>query len=579
MGITPDDAETGVFHFEQSGALLRKVMENAAAGMALIGANRRLIYVNGAFAEMLGLGKEECLGRSFGDFVHADCNASLELHVKRLLGGEIEEHRAECRLRHADGSAVWVLASASDLRSERSGKTLYVILQVMNIDAQKRAEAALAYSESRWNFALEAAGQGVWDFDVRTGSMFYSRQWRRMRGIPDDEYVDPAQEKWLARIHPDDVARIKATVGKQNQGEDGYETLEYRERHRDGHWIWILSRGRPVEWDGEGNSVRTIGTDTDISRLKEVEAELAAGKERLRVMLESIGDGVISTDVTRCVTFMNPAAERMTGWSEADALGKNLAVVFNVVADATGEPLGDPVRPCLDSGEVAFLDEDAVLAGRDGARRDIRASAAPLRLPDGELIGAVLVFQDISSSRRLQRQLAHSASHDALTGLPNRTAFERAIVAAAEQAERERRGHALCFIDLDRFKPVNDSAGHAAGDALLQRVAEAIRTACRRQDFAARIGGDEFAVLLADCAAPAAVTVAQKIVDAVAAMEFSWEGRSYRIGTSIGITLIADGTRDPLELMSEADAACYVAKARGRGQVSVYTPTPEANTG
>lgn len=579
MGRSRDPAAAGIVHFEQSEALLRKVMESAAAGMALIGADGRLIYTNSAFSEMLGFTDRSCLGRDFGDCVHDACDAALMLHVKRLLGGEIESHRTECRLRHADGSAVWVLASASEVTSEQTGKPLYVILQVMNIDAQKRAEAALAYSESRWNFALEAAGQGVWDHDVRTRDIFYSRQWRRMRGIPDGEHVNPAQESWLSRIHPDDVPRIRATVGMQNEGTEGFETLEYRERHRDGRWIWILSRGRPVERDEYGNSVRTIGTDTDITHLKSVEAELATEKERLRVMLESIGDGVISTDARQRVTFLNPAAERMTGWPVDEALGKKLSSVFTAISDSTGKVVADPVGQCLESDEVAFIEEDAVLMGRDGSRRDIRSSAAPLHLPDGGLIGSVLVFQDISSSRRLQRQLAHSASHDVLTELPNRAAFERALVAAAEQAEHERRVHALCFVDLDRFKPVNDTAGHAAGDALLKRVADAIRQACRRQDFPARIGGDEFAVLLADCTGPAAVRVAQKIVDSISAIRFPWDGNQYQIGASVGVTLIVDGTREPLELMSEADAACYVAKARGRGQVALYASTPSRDAG
>ena len=147
------------------------------------GADRRLIYANTAFSGMLGRERGACLGEDFGAFVHGDCDAALTLHLGRLLAGEIENHRTECRLRHADGSPVWVLASASELRSEQTGQPLYVIVQVMNIDAQKRAEAALAYAESRWNFALEAAGQGVWDVDARTGAIFYSRQWRRMRGM------------------------------------------------------------------------------------------------------------------------------------------------------------------------------------------------------------------------------------------------------------------------------------------------------------------------------------------------------------------------------------------------------------
>jgi diguanylate cyclase len=578
MTRNPDrPAEAEIFQFGQSDALLRKVMENAAAGMALISLQRRLIYVNGAFAEMLGYETRDCLGLEMDAIIHPDCEAALALQLGRLMSGEVEDYRGECRLRHREGRAVWTLASGSALSSEQTGRPLHVILQVMSIERQKCAEAALVYSESRWNFALEAAGQGVWDHDIRRDDMFYSNQWRRMRGIPDDEYVDPAQDKWLARVHPDDVPGILATVEKQSRGEEGFETLEYRERHRAGHWIWILSRGRPVEWDENGTPIRTIGTDTDITRLKTVEAELAAQKERLRVTLESIGDGVISTDSNRVVTFMNRVAEWMTGCSSSQSVGQPLEKVFALVDEASGEPMRDPVAQCLAADTVAYFEEDVVLVARDGSRRDVRSTAAPLHATDGAVMGAVLVFQDITSSRRLQRQLAHSAMHDALTGLPNRAAFERALRAVASGVDKEQRRHSLCFIDLDHFKPVNDGAGHAAGDALLRRVAEVIRDTCRRQDLAARIGGDEFAVLLSDYPPEAAEKVAQKIVDAVAAIRFDWEGRRHVIGASAGITGIATGATDPVELMSEADAACYVAKANGRGRVEVYAPSPAAS--
>jgi diguanylate cyclase (GGDEF)-like protein/PAS domain S-box-containing protein len=579
MGRSLDAPTRGeVFRFDQSDALLRKVMENAAVGMALIGRDRRLIYVNPAFAEMLGRASEDCLGGDIEDFVHPDCDTGLVLQLQRLMRGEVDDYRAEARLKHSDGSAIWVLASASDLRSEQTGNPLYVILQVTNVDRQKRAEAALAHSESRWNFALEAAGQGVWDFDGRSNTVFYSNQWRRMRGIPAGEQIDPAQDKWLARVHPEDVPRILSTVDRQNKGEEGFDTLEYRERHRDGHWLWILSRGKPVEWDENGKAIRTIGTDTDITRIKTVEGELAAEKERLRVTLESIGDGVISTDAGRRIAFMNPAAARMTGWSASDAVGKRLDRVFTTVDETTGAPAEDLVATCLETGDVAYLDEDVVLVGRDGARCDIRSSVAPLRTPGGKLIGCVLAFQDVTNSRTLQRQLAHSATHDALTGLPNRVAFERALAAVAAEAQRDNRVHALCFIDLDRFKAVNDSAGHAAGDALLRQVGDVIRRTCRRQDFAARIGGDEFAVLLADCPIEGAQRVAQKLVDAIGNLRFRWEEKSYQIGASVGITDVAADGRSPMELMSESDAACYVAKASGRGQVAVYSPsTPRSD--
>jgi diguanylate cyclase len=563
------DTAAPLLRFDQSGALLRKVMENAAVGMALVGVDRRLLYANSAFAEMVGEVGEAVLGREFETFIHTEDDTAIVHHLARLVVGEAEDHRGECQLRHRDGAAVWVMASASLLRSENTGRPLYVIWQVLNIDRQKRAEAALAYSESRWNYALESAGQGVWDHDIRRDDMFYSRMWRAMRGIGEHEYVDPAQSEWLKRVHPDDVPRILATVDKQDRGEEGFDTLEYRERHRDGHWIWILSRGKPVEWAPDGTPVRTVGTDTDITRLKNVEALLAEEKERLAVTLRSIGDGVISTDADGIVTFMNPVAEQLTGWTSEAAVGALVTEVFAVKDESGHAVASSPVATCLARDEVAYVEDDVVLVGRDASRRYIRASAAPLHAAGGGTIGAVLVFQDITSSRTLQKQLAHSATHDMLTGLPNRVAFERAMreVTASPAGARH---HVLAFIDLDYFKAVNDGSGHAAGDALLQQVAEVIRGGCRRNDLAARIGGDEFALLLTDCPLAAAKRVVGNIAADIAALRFEWDGKSYRIGASVGLTTFGVGNREPATLMRDADSACYAAKARGRGQVMVF---------
>ena len=502
--------------------------------------------------------------------MHPDYIADAHAQIARLSGGETEGYRAERRYIRKDGSTIWVLAAVSVLRNERTGQPLYSILQVIDIDRQKRAEAALAESESRWNAALEGAGQGVWDHDIRKNKVFYSRMWKLMRGFAPDEEVDSAQEEWLKRVHPDDRERILAKIAKQDLGEVTLNAFEYREWHRDGRWIWILSRGKAIDWFSDGSVARIVGTDTDITGLKTVEAAIAAEKERLKVTLESIGDGVISTDSRMRVSFMNPTAERLTGWTMREASGRPAGEVFTIVDELTGEPGVNPVAECLKRQQVCHRDEDFVLLGRTGQRRDVRATAAPVRTLQGTIIGSVLIFQDVTESRALQRQLAHSATHDSLTGLPNRAAFERALAAAVEQAHRERREHALCFIDLDRFKVVNDSAGHAAGDLLLQAVGDAIRRSCRSQDIAARIGGDEFALLLADCPIAGARLATQKIVESIVGLHFTWQGNAYEIGASVGITTIAANSPRPAALMAEADAACYKAKSTGRNRVAVY---------
>ncbi len=329
--------------------------------------------------------------------------------------------------------------------------------------------------------------------------------------------------------------------------------------------MWILSRGKPVEWDQDGNPIRTVGTDNDITRLKHAEFQLAEEKERLRVTLESIGEGVISTDSEGRVHYMNPMAEHFTGWTEAEAEGHKLWEIFITKFEATGEPAPDLLGNCMAAGVPIEIEPDVVMISRDGTGRGVGGTASPVRTEDGGVIGAVLVFKDVTDDQAEQRKLAHSANHDVLTGLPNRSAFARALSEACRQAGAERRSHALCFIDLDRFKPVNDTAGHAAGDALLQKVANVLRRSCRSNDFAARMGGDEFVVLLADCAIPDARVIAQKIADAIGQLDFTWNGDHYTIGASGGIApVFADSEHDVLAI---ADAACYAAKASGRGRV------------
>lgn len=564
---TPSSAQ--IFRFRQSDALLRNVMENAAVGMALIGSDGRLVYANQSYAAMFGYAVGECVGLAVEDLVDGKDLTTAAGDLDRLRRGEIDSYRAERQFKRKDGSTFWGLVSTSALRDERSRHPIHVIAQVTDIDQQKRAEAALAESESRWNFALEGAGQGVWDHDLRNKRAFFSRTWRTMRGFAPDEEFDDSFDRWMERMHPDDRARITEIVARQNSGEIPYNAFEYRERHRNGQWIWILSRGKAIEWMPDGSIGRIIGTDTDITSLKAIEAILADEKERLRVTLASISEGVIATDADMRVTFLNPIAEELTGWRSGEATGRPLTEVFAIVDEGTGAAGENPIAVCLQRVSRT-AEANAVLSGRSGDRRDVRHSAAPVRTPAGDVVGAVLVFQDITASRVLQRRLAYSATHDALTGLLNRPAFEDRLREACEEAGREEREYSLCFIDLDHFKLVNDRAGHAAGDALLQAVAETIRRGCRERDVAARIGGDEFALLLMDCQTASAAVIAAKIIQAIAGLEFAWEGTRYLIGASVGVTAIDHPASASAVLMGEADVACYAAKDRGRNQVVVF---------
>jgi diguanylate cyclase len=548
------------FLFGRNGALLRRIIDNAAIGMAVAAMDGAVVYKNTAFSKDF----------SFGD--HADANRHLltvfdpgDAVIKQALTdlsqGRREDYSGEHCCNTPDGNMIWAVIAISVLRSDQTGDPLYLVAQFSSIDRRKRAETALAESESRWHFALEAARQGVWDHDNRTRTMFYSPMWRKLRGIPPDEAIDDSQEAWLDRLHPDDRERIRPVVGKQNTGEDGYDILEYRERHRDGHYVWILSRGKPIEWDENGNVIRTVGTDTDISHLKQIEIQLAAEKERWRVTLESIADATICVDTDGRITFMNAAAVRWLGLDFAQAEGRPLRDVLSIET-TTPDASGVLVETCLSTSQTTRLEEDAILIAADGMRRDIRCSASAVQLGDGTTLGAVIVLQDVTRSRSLQRQLEYAASHDGLTGLLNRVAFHAELA----MASREAQPGCLLFIDLDHFKPINDNFGHAAGDDMLRQIARLIQTEVRRGDVCARLGGDEFAVLLYGCGAQDAALVGAKICRAIGNIVPAGLPSGVHLGASIGLAVIETGM-NPDAVLKRADSACYDAKRSGRGRV------------
>jgi diguanylate cyclase (GGDEF)-like protein/PAS domain S-box-containing protein len=325
-----------------------------------------------------------------------------------------------------------------------------------------------------------------------------------------------------------------------------------------------------MQFDAAGQPVGMHGIQMDITERKQAEEALLEQKERVQVTLHSIGDAVITTDAHAVVDYLNPVAEALTGWTTADAHGRSLAEVFHIVDEQTRQPAPDPVARCLAEGKIVGLANHTVLIRRDGHEYHIDDSAAPIRRRDGRVLGAVLVFHDVTETRQMARQLAYDATHDALTGLINRREFERRLERALASAQQYGARHALCYLDLDQFKIVNDTAGHAAGDELLRQIRTVLAGMFRERDSLARIGGDEFGLLLDNCPLERAVLIAQAVVGNIRDHRFHWEGRLYQIGASIGLVPITAEAQDTAQLLTQADVACFIAKELGRNRVHVY---------
>lgn len=294
-----------------------RVMEDSAIGVAVVGIDGRIMRSNTAFATMLGRSREDVEGLTFREVTHPDYVDAGRTIIEELKAGVSDSFRFEKRYLRKDGTAVWALLSGSIIRDESNGQPLYIVSQIEDIDARRKSEALVTEAETRWNFALASAGQGVWEFDLRKGGTSYSATWVQMLGYAEGE-LDGDPDRWLRMIHPEDRAAVEEIDRAHLEGKTPFFEAEFRMRHKDGRWIWILDRGKAIERAEDGRLIRAIGSLTDITRRKEAEerlaisaAMLASEKERLRVTLQSIGDAVICTDASNRVTFMNPVAEKI----------------------------------------------------------------------------------------------------------------------------------------------------------------------------------------------------------------------------------------------------------------------------
>ena len=315
--------------------------------------------------------------------------------------------------------------------------------------------------------------------------------------------------------------------------------------------------------------------EEDNHRLMRQASELAQEKERLLVTMNSIGDGVITTDNFGRIEYLNPVAEKMTGWSIHQARGYPSSTIFALSAEDGNTIACSPIEYVLANGKACGIANNTVLKSKEGSEYLIEDSAAPICGADGTVFGVVLVFRDVSDVRRLANEMTFQATHDSLTGLVNRHEFEKRLGNAIENARQNPQHHALAYIDLDQFKIVNDTCGHIAGDELLRQITALLRLALRANDTLARLGGDEFGVLLDSCPLDIALAIAEKLRSIIEDFHFVWEDKTFPISASIGLVGFGSANASQLNLrdvLSIADSACYMAKDSGRNRVHVYQP-------
>ena len=330
--------------------------------------------------------------------------------------------------------------------------------------------------------------------------------------------------------------------------------------------------GRPVDYAGSGAMLYAAA-----EMVAHGGGENGTGRPRAQATLDSLTVGLVTTDLDGRVDYLNRAAEQLLGQSIVDVAGEPFAEVASIVDEPERKPIADPVRQCLSSGAPVSLGRRTLLLSRpDNIEHSIEVSVAPLRDSADHLTGTVVLLQDVTEQRGIARQMSYQASHDALTGLVNRREFERRLQEAIDTAHAGSQTHVLCYLDLDRFKAVNDTSGHTAGDNMLREVAALLKDAVRDSDTVARIGGDEFALLLVGCPLEKATQISEDVVAAVRDFRFVWKDKIFAIGVSIGLIEVGRESGALEDVMSAADSACYVAKSTGPGRVHVYSARDEA---
>jgi diguanylate cyclase (GGDEF)-like protein/PAS domain S-box-containing protein len=543
----------------------------------------RVVYANAAF-RWLFQNSASLSDARIEDFIQPDDTDALNDLLKAASSATLP-----CiRLAPLGQEAVSMRLSLSWIGADAPDGAQYALLQFLEAGERLDQLAEIAEREGRWNSALISSDLGVWDHDFKSGRMFYSDTWRKMRGLKTNEEFEAALGDWIQGVHPDDREHVLHAIQKQNSGDPAYRIFEYRERHKDGHWVWIECRGACVEWDENGVPTRIIGTDTDISQRKAAEEMLAHVSRRLDLALEISRIGVFEADINKDEVEWDDRLLAIYGIDGTPNL-KPSSFWEETLHPDDRERVLKQVNDNL-TGDDGFLHEYRIVRP-DGVVRVIRARAAPFVDERGnpKMIGANWdVTEEATLRNELHRaktltearngeleaakeQIEHIAFHDHLTALPNRRYLDHMLDRRSHECRADGSLLAILHIDLDRFKQINDTLGHRAGDMMLKHAGGILISVAGKDDFVARIGGDEFVVVCKRKGFSKRIaSMASQIIRELR-KPVRYDGHDCRFGASIGIACDSGPRLDAHQLLLNADIALYRAKAGGRNRYEFFS--------
>jgi diguanylate cyclase (GGDEF)-like protein len=553
----------------------------------------KTLFRSDAWFTLRGLNKSEMTGVPRGGEwanIHPDDQPAVMRAIRTLLRDGSSD--VQYREMHADGHWITIRSQGRVTERDPSGKPRRLIRtdsDVSHVQQRHDSVTELHALKPRWQYAMDSDIHGHWDIDVKQGTQFYSEGWRGIRGLKNDDHEIQPVDELLNRAHPLDRAALLTRIDAVNTGQIDQFFDEFRERHAEGHWIWVLSCGEVITRDSSGLPERMIGTDTDISHLKKLGDQYEDISKRLELAVTTSGIGVWEYNIDKKILFWDRQMYDIYGIT--DRTRRQSSTIWE-----------DSIHPddrdqIMIESEISVRDrKDFDLSYRiiheDGSVRHIRSTGRHYNdgLGVAKLIGVnwdttteheqatalkcanEKAVEQNAALEAARAEMEYQSNHDALTALPNRRLLESYRKAAVPRRIKNNMRSAVVHIDLDRFKQINDTLGHAAGDAVLCHVAVILRNAATPNSIIARVGGDEFVAFLDHAPHDALLGYWARGLIHEARRPFVFEGHECRFGFSIGIATDEGTTPDDSALFSNADLALYRAKEEGRGQFQFYSP-------
>lgn len=548
-------------------ARTRRLHEMVSSGILLQDHNGKVIYANISTSRMLGLSPEQLYDKSPIDMnwsANFEDGQAFALAILPMLAkSNMQGLTKKLRVILAEQQERWLLCHTDVISDIQEGLQGEIVTTFVDIT---ESELALTVSEHRYREMFEQMSNAIVVYTVSPGGEDFiikdvNRAEEEMDQVSRNDIMGQSIVKIFPKVKELGFLEVYRRVWQTGQPEC-IPIRFYNDGRISGwrkHYVYKLDTGE------------VVSISEDVSARMKAEDALWQEKELAQITLHSIGDAVITTDLEGNIEYLNPVAEELTGWPVEDARGLPLLQVFNIINQDTGNPISDPVQKCIREGRVVELDSDTALINRTGYLYSIEDSAAPIRNHCGKIIGAVLVFHDVTDKRHLQQQLSHQMYHDSITGLPNRLLFNDRLSQALARVFRKHLKLAVLILDIDRFKLIIDTLGHTYGDMLLKVVADRIKNCLRQGDTVARLGGDSFLILLPELMREdVAAIVAQKLAK-VFSRPFMLGEHEVFVSVSIGIALYPTDGEAAESLVKHADSAMHHAKELGGNNYQFFT--------